>query len=249
VGTQFARRWRAFFTLLERLHGLNPEKPEHLWLLHLLFLDDLNQDCNAFQDEWNHHPISGKQTRGQAPTVCTCNISPYCSHLTLHLRWQDIRFISRAQHGVEEDHAGVDPAILNRYYGVEGDTQHRPTGQTGAGHPPDKELDNLIADGQQSDIRHAAIEVPSERCPFTAEGEALFRQMLREIQEVNQIPIGFGVAPNEWSSANYPTHEFIQVGGRKKVMMALPFQDWWPRAVRWAQGYELMIKLMVELNM
>ena len=59
VGAHFARKWWAFFTQLEMQHHLNPEKPEHLWLLHLLFLDDINNDCITFQQEWNAHPISG----------------------------------------------------------------------------------------------------------------------------------------------------------------------------------------------
>lgn len=60
VGTQFAYRWRAFFTRLERRHQLDPSNPAHLWLLHLLFLDALNADCDEFRTQWNHHPISGK---------------------------------------------------------------------------------------------------------------------------------------------------------------------------------------------
>lgn len=68
VGTQFGYRWRAFFTRLERRHGLDPEKPGHLWLLHLLFLDFINADCMMFKDEWNHHPLSGNG-RNQTPLV------------------------------------------------------------------------------------------------------------------------------------------------------------------------------------
>ncbi|KIK23183.1 hypothetical protein PISMIDRAFT_77201, partial [Pisolithus microcarpus 441] len=58
VGMQFARHWRAFFTRLENQHMLNPHSPNHLWLLHLLFLDSINADCLNFQQEWNCHPIS-----------------------------------------------------------------------------------------------------------------------------------------------------------------------------------------------
>ncbi|KAM5543959.1 hypothetical protein V8D89_002576 [Ganoderma adspersum] len=41
-------------------HQLDPSNPAHLWLLHLLFLDALNSDCDDFRTQWNHHPISGK---------------------------------------------------------------------------------------------------------------------------------------------------------------------------------------------
>lgn len=59
VGSQFARAWRAFFFRLEDLHGLERKNPFHLWLLHYLFLDLINQDCNEFVESWNAHPISG----------------------------------------------------------------------------------------------------------------------------------------------------------------------------------------------
>ena len=68
VGSQFARQWRAFFTRLERLHGLDVGDARHLWLLHILFLDDLNHDCQEFVREWNHHPISGR-AQNQTPSV------------------------------------------------------------------------------------------------------------------------------------------------------------------------------------
>lgn len=44
---------------LECLHLLDRANPDHLWLLHDLFLPDINQDCEAFMDSWNHHPVSG----------------------------------------------------------------------------------------------------------------------------------------------------------------------------------------------
>lgn len=72
VGTQFARRWRGFFLRLERLHGLNRRNPQHLWLLHFLFLDDINKDCELFQVMWNHHPLSG-EGRNRSPLVCSIN--------------------------------------------------------------------------------------------------------------------------------------------------------------------------------
>ena len=69
VGSQYARRWRAFFTRLENLHGLDPGNPVHLWLLHTLFLVDVNHDCQIFREEWNCHPISGSNTNNKSPKV------------------------------------------------------------------------------------------------------------------------------------------------------------------------------------
>lgn len=60
VGSQFARAWRAFFFRLEKLHSLDRKNPHHLWLLHYLFLDMINEDCKEFAETWNAHPISGE---------------------------------------------------------------------------------------------------------------------------------------------------------------------------------------------
>ena len=57
------------FTRLERLHFLERDDPQHIWLLHTLFLEDIQCDCDEFCKSWNSHPLSGK---GQniSPLVC-----------------------------------------------------------------------------------------------------------------------------------------------------------------------------------
>ena len=37
----------------------------------MLFLDDLNGDCDLFVREWNSHPISGGDAGGMSPQVCS----------------------------------------------------------------------------------------------------------------------------------------------------------------------------------
>lgn len=69
VGKRFARAWRAFFLRLERLHLLGRNKKGHLWLLHYLFLDLINTDCDNFADEWNSHPVTGIAGGGRSPNV------------------------------------------------------------------------------------------------------------------------------------------------------------------------------------
>ena len=49
VGTQFAPMWKAFFSCLKRINHLNVGKPSHLWLLGILFLEAINEDCRWFQ--------------------------------------------------------------------------------------------------------------------------------------------------------------------------------------------------------
>jgi hypothetical protein len=71
IGTQFARQWRAFFLRLEAYHHLDRSNPHHLWLLHILFLESINDDCKQFCQNWNSHPLSGKG-RNQTPNVSLC---------------------------------------------------------------------------------------------------------------------------------------------------------------------------------
>ena len=53
------------------LHHLDRDNPQHIWLLHILFLDAINNDCHAFQEQWNSHPISGSDTHDMSPKVRT----------------------------------------------------------------------------------------------------------------------------------------------------------------------------------
>lgn len=53
---------------LEKLHLLNRKNKQQWWLLHYLFLDTINEDCNKFCQEWNAHPITGKAS-GFSPNV------------------------------------------------------------------------------------------------------------------------------------------------------------------------------------
>ena len=69
VGRNFCRTWRAFFNRLEDQFELDCSNPSHIWLLQMLFLDDLNADCGSFVREWNSHPISGNDTGDMSPQV------------------------------------------------------------------------------------------------------------------------------------------------------------------------------------
>ena len=68
VGRRFVRQWQAFFVRLERCHLLQRSNSSHRWLLHYLFLESINKDCQKFCDEWNSHPIASAE--GHSPNVC-----------------------------------------------------------------------------------------------------------------------------------------------------------------------------------
>ncbi|KAI1785145.1 hypothetical protein LXA43DRAFT_900442, partial [Ganoderma leucocontextum] len=238
VGTQFAYRWCAFFTRLERRHQLDPSDPAHLWLLHLIFLDTLNGDCDDFRTQWNHHPISGK---GQ-------DRSPL-----------DIRLLAGLKRGIpQDDFLGIHPSILEEHYVVDRSERHLRQGQTGAGHSdtesePDSQdeassnIDAKIAASQDHHIRHDAIPTPPSECPFTTpEMLGIFTEALQEVNTSGIIPPCYGVSEAEWPEDGYGTYEFISLGPRgRRVAIELPFSVWWLRAVAWTQGLDLMNRLVL----
>lgn len=56
------KKWKDFFMDLEMYHGLNPRRTGHIWMIHHLFLSQINQDVEDFVYTWNHHMM---QIRGQ----------------------------------------------------------------------------------------------------------------------------------------------------------------------------------------
>ncbi|KAG1757918.1 hypothetical protein EDB19DRAFT_1901407 [Suillus lakei] len=101
---------------------LDPQNTNHLWLLHALFLDDINQNCSDFQAEWNCHPIWGPDTNDKSP--------------------KDLQFLGQTLFSMyRDDCEGVHPdvIVIVEYYSVHGRPASRQPHQTGAGHPADEE--------------------------------------------------------------------------------------------------------------
>ena len=59
----FGGKWKDFFTDLEANEGLDLNNSAHIWLLHHLFLDDINGDALAWAETWNNHKL---QIRGES---------------------------------------------------------------------------------------------------------------------------------------------------------------------------------------
>ncbi len=107
-------------------------------------------------------------------------------------------------------------------------------------------IDAKIAASQDHHIRHDAIPTPPSECPFTKpEFLATFTQAFKEINASGIVPPCYGVLESEWPIDGYGTHEFISLGSRgRRVAVELPFSVWWPRAVAWTQGLDLMDRLL-----
>ncbi|KAH7903832.1 hypothetical protein BJ138DRAFT_1019989 [Hygrophoropsis aurantiaca] len=234
VGSQFACSWRAFFYRLERLHRLDRENPAHLWLLHYLFLDEINADCQSFQDEWNAHPISG-EGHDRSPN--------------------DMRFMGQTQHGLySEDCVGIDPAAINDHFGVHGPEIHRHPAQTGAGHASDEDEESHGTDNDEAEAAqlanansyHDPVSVPKHANPFQDEQyHQAFITALNTVVQRNMVPLGYGILQDEWDDDSYPSMEVIRSGRKrgKELRVGLPVTKWLPRAVRWCQALDILNRL------
>ncbi|KAL0573558.1 hypothetical protein V5O48_008391 [Marasmius crinis-equi] len=241
VGRQFARQWRAFFFRLEAMHGLVRSNHGHIWLLHYLFLESINDDCQTFQEEWNAHPISGEGH----------NMSP-----------NDMRFAGMTTEGVYVDDCdSLTQEEMNDHYGVDQAHYERPRNQTGAGTLSDEEFsetdslsDELSDDSDidSLDLPMAArevfagldglmerVHVPRYPPPFQdAEVDVeLFSRALTQMEE-EEIPEGYGILPEEWENGEYPSYELLRSGkkGTRELRVDLPDHIWRPRVERWVKA-------------
>jgi hypothetical protein len=57
VTAQVGATWADVFMMLELHHGLDINNPNHIWLLHYLFLNTINQQLAFFAEGWNQHRI------------------------------------------------------------------------------------------------------------------------------------------------------------------------------------------------
>ncbi|KAJ7442957.1 hypothetical protein FB451DRAFT_1343823 [Mycena latifolia] len=249
VGSQFARCWRAFFYRLEALHGLDRRNPHHLWLLHLLFLNLINVDCDEFRAEWNCHPIS-REGHDQSPN--------------------DMCFIGQVQEGVYvNDYDDVHPDVLARHYGVHGPEMRRLPGHTGAGQLEDEDVDlpdlpssesddeseddleAEIAEAHAENFHHEPVPVPKHAPPFDDAGiMEIFHATLSAANKEGMVPEGYGLLPEEWDGGVYPTFEILKLGrrGSRQLRVALPDSIWRPRAEMWGRGLAILdqIRYMME---
>ncbi|KAF8440073.1 hypothetical protein L210DRAFT_3401783 [Boletus edulis BED1] len=219
VGTQFVRRWRAFFTRLERLHMLDPSDPRHIWLLHTLFLDSINDDSDDFREEWNCHPISGPDTNDKSPA--------------------DLRFLGQTTLGVYRDDCdGLPVDVIEEAYGVDGPERVRQP------HEEDSLRNENHAGDTTAHEAHEAVHVPLPGNPFSCDGiEAQFYAMLQEVIVHDITPENLGLTDSEWEDGSYPIYETILVGRRasKDFHISLAEPIWYARARLWGQALTTLL--------
>ncbi|TFK59855.1 hypothetical protein BDN72DRAFT_743822, partial [Pluteus cervinus] len=67
VKAQVLSSWVRLFGELEAHSGLQINNPDHLWLLHKLFLPTINSQLAVFVESWNHHTINIRNGPNRSP--------------------------------------------------------------------------------------------------------------------------------------------------------------------------------------
>ncbi|KAJ7763756.1 hypothetical protein B0H16DRAFT_1661738 [Mycena metata] len=60
-------KWIDFFYELELYYGLSHDNAAHIWLIHHLFLDAINQDVQDWAEAWNSHKLTRGNGRRRSP--------------------------------------------------------------------------------------------------------------------------------------------------------------------------------------
>ncbi|KAF9034906.1 hypothetical protein BJ165DRAFT_1417406 [Panaeolus papilionaceus] len=161
-----SRKWKDFFKDLELTAGLQPDLSAHIWLLHVLFLNSINNDLTGWKDGWNNHkiPIPGVGTRSPADLQWFSMIEQglhgfrgqEASHLDVSLNAEEIEEYGIDWHDLE------NPLLLNHHLLT---------------NPADIPENNPFQNHRPASF--SIVTVEEERCPFTdRQLEEFMRQFL-----------------------------------------------------------------------
>ncbi|KAH8824843.1 hypothetical protein DL96DRAFT_1670239 [Flagelloscypha sp. PMI_526] len=107
----FGAKWKKFFFALELHHSLNPDSPAHLWLLHFLFLQSIDQDAQEWAETWNSHKLRLRNQRDRSP--------------------RDLFIFGMVENGIRGFELGQEPEEDDitdaEVYGVDWEDLHNPT--------------------------------------------------------------------------------------------------------------------------
>ncbi|KAJ7436838.1 hypothetical protein FB451DRAFT_1061428, partial [Mycena latifolia] len=95
-------------------------------------------------------------------------------------------------------------------------------------------------------FHHDPVPVPKHANPFSDnETMRVFHDALAAAHEIDLIPPGYGLLPDEWEDGVYPTYEIIKSGrrGMKRLRVALPDSIWRLRAEMWGRGLAILDQL------
>ncbi|PBK71139.1 hypothetical protein ARMSODRAFT_987664 [Armillaria solidipes] len=105
----FGKHWKEFLWSLEVSCNLDPEINAHIWLIHHLFLDDINHDATTWADVWNNHTLSHHSETHRSPRFKYTHGVFENVDEGFSIDWTDIDNPSIRQH--HDTHSSPEPHI------------------------------------------------------------------------------------------------------------------------------------------
>ncbi|KAH7917752.1 hypothetical protein BV22DRAFT_1076641 [Leucogyrophana mollusca] len=162
VTSGFGSKWKDFFQGLEAHDGLDANMDSHIWLLHHLFLSDINEDASQWASTWNYHIL---QRRGEP-----------------HRSPQEMFLQGMVEHGQRAVVVAVDEDIGDiAEYGVDWNDidNHNVRNHHDTFNPQDDHLSNPFVSNQPDRLSH--VDIPNARCPLSPEQVEVFDTHLQTL--------------------------------------------------------------------
>lgn len=146
-------KWHEFFESLEVHDRLDINNDAHMWLLHFLFLDALNQEITVWANGWNTHVMSLRDQRNQSPASLF-----YFGCITKGLRGKHPSSETVPDEPVDDPEAyGIDWEVL----------QDQHLRQHHNWHNQDDVAQDGLLDQPLDHTRFSQVEVPGYDCPLS----------------------------------------------------------------------------------
>ncbi|KAK1223937.1 hypothetical protein PQX77_013176 [Marasmius sp. AFHP31] len=156
----FGAKWKVFFQDLEIMADLRPNWDAHIWLLHYLFLDAINEDAIEWAETWNHHTVTIRGGTDQSPREMFF-------FGQLENGWRDMSvFLNSGQEFVDVDPLG-DEEVMG--YGIDWDDVEDRDISCHHTEYNDGEDNNIVTVSRGSNVPLflSLVEVPTYDCPLT----------------------------------------------------------------------------------
>lgn len=137
-----------FFEVLESTGGLDVDSDEHIWLIHYLFLDDINDEILEWGETWNNHKITTPGVGSESPKA--------------------LKLWSIATHGIR----GITDSIPDEElaeYGIDWDAIDNIGLQVHHNNHNAPELQNRDPLLTHRPDRHTMVEVQAPNCPLNSQ--------------------------------------------------------------------------------
>ncbi|KAH9833490.1 uncharacterized protein C8Q71DRAFT_795253 [Rhodofomes roseus] len=188
------QKWKNFFLQLEHNAGLHCSRPAHIWLVHHLFLANINVDVQDWAASWNNHSLHERHVadRSRSPR----------DRFIFGMIENGPRGISNHQElRVQRREALPDTVDDPQAYGIDWDVLDDPMLMAHhlANNPDEWEAANPFSPGYTRPSELSVVECEAPNCPFTPAEVAAFDAELA--LRVNRTTRDMGICRLVWVEA------------------------------------------------